>query len=190
MTEVRRNPGRFQRAEAFNSPTNNGAHLNGGWQQVTSKRNRRLREKTSQQPTKRFSAQVHPEFNRAIRENRCFRCLVTGHQRVQCKEPPKCFKCLKFRHYSSYCKQPIKASKVTTVPTKPKTHLRANSFQTYLDAVKGKPTMELIEEFWNARPEEEDVYLTSAHVLRPDTEFLGSATYVSLDRGQQSADLP
>lgn len=42
----------------------------------------------------------------------------------------------------------------------------------------------------NVRPEKEDVFLTSAHVLRPDREFLDSAAYVSLVRGQQSAQLP
>lgn len=191
MTEAtpRANPGRFQRDEAkFKPPTTNEANLNGGWQEVISKRNKKLRDKTSQQAPRRFSAQVHPEIKKAIRERRCFRCLPTRHQRAQCREPPKCFKCYKFGHYSSSCKPAIKSPVLNSEPSNQKQE--RTTFQTYADSVKGKPQMELIEEFWHERPEEEDVYISSTHILRPTNEYLHSSAYVSIVRGQSHPNLP
>lgn len=191
-TEAKEKVGQFQRAErAFKPSTTNGAHLNGGWQQVISKRNKKLRDKTSQQAPKSFSTQVHPEFTKAIRERRCFRCLATGHQRAQCREPPKCFKCHKSGHYSTSCKSLIKPPNLKAEPNKQRVeYKKRNTHQTFADCFKKKPQMELIEEFWNERPDEEDVYLSSTHVLRPTNEYLLSSAYVTIERGQQSAELP
>lgn len=141
MTEAKAisaNPGRIQQGAAnFNPSTTDETHLNGEWQQVTSKRSRKLRDKTSHQAPRRFSTQVHPAFNKAIRENRCFRCLAIGHQRAQCKQlrdktshqatrkfstqvhpafntairENRCFRCLAIGHQRAQCRDPPKCFK-------------------------------------------------------------------------------
>lgn len=193
--------GRFQPPSIRRSNEAPNSELNGGWQEVISRRRRKIEatrstqpKPRSAQPKPRFTSQkVQEGFNQAIKQRKCFRCLAVGHQRVQCREPPRCFNCNKFGHFSSRCTinraHHSGKGKEKGIELKPKP--QTDHTKTYAQTVGAKAKMaEYEEEFMEERPEEVDVFLPANTELRPQCSYLSSSAIIKLIRGAQSRDLP
>lgn len=160
--------------------------INGGWQTVRNRKEHR-KEKNNTQPLKKpFSTvEVKSGYDRAFKEGKCFRCLASGHRKAQCRDPIRCFKCLKLGDSSSRCSGPIKQTEPRVKPN----YQGGNSGRhqsTYANIVKGKIHAQrrpMEEEFWDERPEEEEIFLPPRTALRPDNLYLQKAAWVKLQAG-------
>lgn len=157
-----------------------------------------------------FSEQNQKEYEKAFNEGRCFRCLLKGHKRNQCREPIRCFKCKKLGHKSSWCKaeresEVIKPTReyhsATTIPTK--TYAQAvtqhkepvQQAKQTLPAYKTKPKQQTssnrvtMEDFLDVRPEESHVFMPTTDELRPQNEYLRVTGMVVMVQGASDPNM-
>lgn len=152
-----------------------------------------------------FASQENEKaYAKAFNERRCLRCLSKDHKRGQCREPVRCFQCNALGHKSGWCRVKERGGSIKEKKREQMHKPRTVDHNTYAQVLSTKQPLlknrketelqdkreeEKMEDFWNERPEETNVFVQQRQILRPQNEFLNSTGMIHMMQGAPAPGL-